>query len=241
MKVKIGNYPSWVGPYQIAEKILFWMDKHEDRRVFEFGEFLAHGFHAKDEDDDRMFNDDRPTTWLYKLCTWIHSKQKRKVVVELDRWDTWNMDRTLALIVLPMLKQLKETKHGGPSVDDRDVPKGIGLRSTEAPPKVNEWDTDDNWFKRWDWVLDEIIWTFEQLQPDCDWEAQYHSGEYDMRWKKSDKTYPNPKTGVEEPTYEMIKGPNDTHVWDQKGAELHNKRINNGLKLFGKYYRSLWD
>ena len=30
MKVYIGPYTNWVGPYQIAEKILFWMDRYED-------------------------------------------------------------------------------------------------------------------------------------------------------------------------------------------------------------------
>ena len=50
------------------------------------------------------------------------------VEVHIDRWDTWSMDYTLAHIVLPMLRQLKETKHGSPEVDDADVPEE--LRST---------------------------------------------------------------------------------------------------------------
>jgi len=58
-----------------------------------------------------------------------------------------------------MLIQLKETKHGSPDVDDKDVPEH--LRSTSAPPKKNDWDTDDNWHKRWDWVLDEMIHAFD--------------------------------------------------------------------------------
>ena len=33
MKVYIGAYTTYWGPYQIAEKLLFWMNKHEDRRV----------------------------------------------------------------------------------------------------------------------------------------------------------------------------------------------------------------
>ena len=37
------------------------------------------------------------------------------VEVQIDPWDTWNMDHTLAHIILPMLIQLKETKHGYPS------------------------------------------------------------------------------------------------------------------------------
>ena len=81
------------------------------------------------------------------------------VEVQIDPWDTWSMDYTLAYIVLPMLRQLKETKHGAPSVDDEDVPED--LRSTSAPPKENEWDTDEFHFDRWDWVLDEMIYAFD--------------------------------------------------------------------------------
>jgi len=30
MYVKMGPYPSWFGPFQLAEKILFWKDKDDD-------------------------------------------------------------------------------------------------------------------------------------------------------------------------------------------------------------------
>jgi len=43
---------------------------------------------------------------------------KRVETILLDPYDTWNMDHTLALIIVPMLKQLKATKHGAPCVDD---------------------------------------------------------------------------------------------------------------------------
>ena len=81
------------------------------------------------------------------------------VEVQIDPWDTWSMDYTLAPIILPMLRQLKETKHGAPNVDDDDVPEQ--LRSTSAPFKDNEWDTDMFHFDRWDWVLDEMIYAFD--------------------------------------------------------------------------------
>ena len=71
---------------------------------------------------------------------------KQKKEIRIDRQDTWNMAETLADIILPMLKQLKETKHGAPFVDDEDVPEE--LKSTSAPTKENDWDTDDNHFKR---------------------------------------------------------------------------------------------
>ena len=74
--------------------------------------------------------------------------EAQEMSIHIDEYDTWSMDHTLAPIILPMLKQLKETKHGSPEVDDADVPEE--LRSTSAPPKEKDWDIDDNWHKRWD-------------------------------------------------------------------------------------------
>ena len=154
--------------------------------------------------------------------------------VKIDKWDTWSMDSTLSIIILPMLKQLRATKHGAPTTDDADVPEG--LRSTDAPPKEDEWDVDENWFKRWDWIMDEMIWTFEQKQPDCDWEHQYYSGVHDtsfraIEWDADGKAL----------LHEQVKGPNNTFKVDREGLDKHQERINNGMKLFGKYYQGLWD
>ena len=84
---------------------------------------------------------------------------KRTEFVKLHKYDSWNADHTLALIILPLLKQLKETKHGAPHVDDEDVPEELRSTATGAREGLeNDYDLDHNWFKRWDWVMDEIIW-----------------------------------------------------------------------------------
>ena len=80
--------------------------------------------------------------------------KEQKVNVRIDKWDTWNMDVTLAHIIVPMLKQLKATKHGAPLVELEDVPEH--LRSE----KTNEYGVDDTHFERWDWVMDEMIFAF---------------------------------------------------------------------------------
>ena len=41
--------------------------------------------------------------------------KERKVEVKVERWDTFSMDHTAALIILPLLLQLRDTKHGVPS------------------------------------------------------------------------------------------------------------------------------
>jgi hypothetical protein len=231
MRVKIGPYKNWVGPYQIAEKLCFWAKKEKDeygiprrpRWVFEFGTWLAGG-----EDKD---------SWLHKFCLWVESKRKRNIKIKIDRWDTWGMDNTLAYIILPMLKQLQATKHGAPFVDDEDVPEE--LRSTNAEPKENEWDTDSNHFLRWDWVLDEEIFAFGCLIDDS-WEEEFRSGEHDTIWLPVDKDG-NEVPEEDAKLFQMKDGPNNTYKCDYEGMKVVQTRITNGLRLFGKYYQGLWD
>jgi|LakMenEpi03Aug12_release.lakeMendotaPanAssembly.Ray.scaffolds.fasta_scaffold801426_2 hypothetical protein len=230
MQVKIGPYKNWFGPYQIAEALCFWARKETDEYGFKhkpdwvhnFGTWLSGG-------DDR-------DSWLQRACLWIESKRSRKIKVRIDRWDTWSMDHTLSYIVLPMLRQLNKTKHGAPNTDDEDVPEH--LRSTVAEPKENEWDTDSNHFLRWDWIMSEMIYAFE-CQLDDTWEDKYWTGEWGKPdFVKSDQEYPNPKTGVMESTYQLNPG---TRKCDWDGLKLEQARIQNGFRLFGKYYTALWD
>ena len=240
MKVHIGPYKNWFGPYQLAEALCFWVKPEIDEYGFErkpkwvhdFGEWLAHGEVEPEQElgVPTSWDRERHNTWLYKLLLWIDSKKKRKISVRIDRWDTWSMDRTLAYIVLPMLKQLKATKHGAPFVDDEDVPEE--LRSTSAPPKENEYHTDENHFKRWDWAMNEMIFAFEHLLDDS-WEEKYRSGKHDFLTVKEEKNG--------SVVYRMVTGPNDTYKCDYDGIDAVNKRIDNGFRLFGKYYRGLWD
>jgi hypothetical protein len=147
------------------------------------------------------------------------------------------MDHTLGMIALPMLKQLKASKQGSPFVDDEDVPEE--LKSTSAPPKENEWDTDDNHFKRWDWALDEMIFAFENRLDDS-WQDAFRSGEHDITWIPVDRDGNEVPKG-EHKYYQMGKGPNDTYKCDYEGMKVVEARIQNGFRLFGKYYQALWD
>ena len=143
------------------------------------------------------------------------------------------MDSTLADIILPMLKQLQKDKHGSPFVDDEDVPDE--LKSTSAPPKENEYDTDANHFKRWDYALGEMIFAFE-CKVDDTWQEKFSSGEIDHKtvacnWDENGKAT----------MYQMVDGPNHTYKLDMDGMQEVQKRITNGFRLFGKYYEGLWD
>jgi hypothetical protein len=157
----------------------------------------------------------------------VLSKRDRKIRIHIDNYDVWNADYTIALIVLPILRKLKEEKHGSPYVDDEDVPEH--LRSTAAAPKENEWDSDSLLEARWEYVLNEMIHTFE-CEANPDWEDQFYSGEHDIVWEK-----------LENGLNKMTKGPNDTFEVDHEGMSAAWVRRKEGLRLFGKYYHGLWD
>ena len=121
--------------------------------------------------------------WLDRLFGW---NPKQKIRVRIDPHDTWSMDHTLAPIILPMLKQLKETKHGAPAVEFKDVPEELMPPNAEAVKKLymENGETDENYFKRWDYVLDEMIWAFEQKCRD-DWMEDYDYNKWDHEGAKA--------------------------------------------------------
>lgn len=215
MKVKIGGYPDTWLRCRIHDR---YMNK-------KYGYDWTKN-NTKFEDFLERVEDTVQVIYNATINPLIKSRQ-RKIIVRIDLYDTWNMDNTLAHIILPMLKQIKKNKQGTPMTDDKDVP--AHLRSTAAAPKENEWDTDSNLEPRWDWILDEMIYAFE-CEIDDDWEDQFHTGETDIQWKKLENGYS-----------EMVHGPNHTHVFDRKSHDKAWKRRNNGLRLFGKYYHSLWE
>ena len=87
-------------------------------------------------------------SWLYSLFGY---SPEQRVKVKIHKYDTWSMDQTLAPIILPMLVQLKATQHGHPA------------NLTE---------------KKWDDILDEMIWAFEQKCRD-DWMRDYDYNKWD--------------------------------------------------------------
>jgi len=121
--------------------------------------------------------------------------KEQKIKIRIDDYDVWSMDDTLTHIISPMLKKLKEHKHGSAYVDNEDVPEN--LQYTPDPGNPDNPDHDNLIEKRWTYVLDEMIWAFERKL-----ENDYSYGD------------------------------------DYKERQ---KRMDNGFRLFGKYYESLWD
>jgi hypothetical protein len=82
---------------------------------------------------------------------------KTKQFIKIDPWDTWSMDHTLAKIVVPMLKQLRDTTHGSPVVDWEDRPDHL-IGCIIEP---NNGETDEFFHQAWEWVLTEMLYAFQ--------------------------------------------------------------------------------
>jgi len=243
MKIWIGGYRNHWNT-QDAER--WWYKARYDKYDWEIK--------IKDRDAlDRAF-EKTMEIWQTAVCgpvNWIKNKIPRVQIIKIDNYDTWSADATLTPIILPLLKQLKATQHGAPCTDDNDVPDN--LRSDMAPTKENEWDTDSNHFLRWDWILGEMIWAFEQLNDEGN-DDQFYTGESHVMFQAIDNE--NNPIGLphelgDKPKilddndsvlgYRIVDGPKHTRVCDRAAMESHHKRIANGLRLFGVYFRALWD
>lgn len=173
--------------------------------------------------DNNIFENCLETTedvlqWVYNHSINLYlDTRKRKTEIKIDPWDTWSIDTTLSYIIVPMLKQLKETTNGAPFVDFKDVPTDLNpTRLTKEQKAFGE--IDETYFERWNYCLDEMIWAFEQKISD-NWESQYYRYEEDADNELGLKL-----------------------VWqDEEGYDNHQNRMTNGFRLFGKYYESLWD
>lgn len=130
-------------------------------------------------------------------------RANRKIGIRIDPYDTWNMDHTLAMLIVPMLRQLREQQHGIPGAFSP-------AHSTETHqlqfPFMDE-DHDAAFARgeaRWLEVMDKMIWSFEQIISEdsltSDVPAGYHGS-----------------------------------------AENYQRAIQEGIDLFAKYYRNLWD
>lgn len=208
MKIYI-NRPknNWLSPYAIMEKVIFW-------REIDYNEPLV----------QNILKSTKLGWFCDKLYTIRNFFNRDIKYIHIDPWDAWSLEHTLSPIILPILQELKRVKNGAPFIADEDVPKNlrVGAKGTGNSDVHKLFDDGDNtFFERYDYILDEMIWTFTQLSMD-DHEAPFYDHTESSKEPDLNKSVRKLKV-------------------DRKGLAAHNARINNGLRLFGKYYRSLWD
>jgi hypothetical protein len=147
----------------------------------------------------------------------IWGATEREHKIKIEHFDTWSFADTLAPSILQLLIQYKSTLHGAPHVDDCDVPDH--LKSTAAPP-VGTYDHDDLFFDRFNWILDEMIWAFNEIIKD----------------DAFDKFTINTGVFREDIFGNMVDTQTDLPAW-----KAHEARVQHATTMFGKYFRGLWD
>jgi hypothetical protein len=170
--------------------------------------------------------------------------------IHIDPWDTWSMDYTLALIILPMLNQLKESKHGAPS----SMPS-FGMQSNTHRQlclgfyKDGDDLADKAGFEQWDEILDKMIWSFEEIIRDDppefwitkpiwhdNWEDNWVEIDSDDFSRLPDEIIDNDDSDNK---YQLVL--KRSGELDHKALEEYNNKVQDGLSLFGKHFRNLWD
>jgi hypothetical protein len=127
------------------------------------------------------------------------NRNRRKIKVHVDYFDTLSLDHTLSLIILPCLIQLKNSQQGIPILNKSDTdPNQMSFDFEE--------DVESLYYEKntaeWNEILDKMIWSFQQLAFDRE---------------------------------------NNIFKLDADARVLYDDRIQEGLDLFSKYYRALWD
>lgn len=223
MLVKIGKYRSGIRPFTrlhswYVEKRFGkpkWVVKeHEYNRVDRVVERVCDALQ-----DVVHATINRPIIWKMK---------DQRIKVHIDPWDTWSLDHTLALVIHPALVKLKETMHGSQLVDPEDVPDELRPADGQASSGLMG---DDRVHERWAWVLDEMIWAFEQCTKPDHGTDKFYSGEAKFSFK--------PVEGTD--LSQIVRDSDSTFEVDNVGRDAHMKRVQNGLRLFGKYYMGLRD
>ena len=162
---------------------------------------------------DKLFGDldSEPTPWYQ--TTW------------------WTICRKYSDIEYFFRKQIQRIKYGFPSEQAWNFnwwhAEIVTPRLKHLRKNLNGHPGNLN-MEEWENILDKIIWSFEHFSDEVD---VIYSDDYDHRYavsedKEGDKTY---------------RSLNEKGTIDWTLVDEHNKRVQEGLDLFSKYYQNLWD
>lgn len=173
-----------------------------------------------------------PINWSWKNIRGSLRRIWQNITWGWNESDVWSLDVTIAKFVLPRLKLLKKVKYGCPILDGYESDDTDNMRFEEMK-------------KEWDKILDKMIQTFEWIINDND----------DL-WDLCEKKEPcihlpfkftplNDGSDCSSLGYEGTPEQLKKHeIIMNEFSELNkqrNKDIQEGLDLFAKYFRGLWD
>ena len=93
-----------------------------------------------------------------KKYRWYHrwlglSDPPRKHIVRIDPWDSWDVEYTLSLVALPLLRDYRKRNNGYP----------FGIEEVDIPGRLEDQDIDEDekLSQAWSAILDQMIQAHE--------------------------------------------------------------------------------
>ena len=146
------------------------------------------------------------------------SKKPRIENVQVHPWDTYSADATLALIIYPTLVAYKkEILEKGVVPPEFLQPVDVSNMTEEEAQEIHEKMYSEG-LAKWEEVLNKMIWSFEQAKDGYVGEEEFFAINEDA----DDEDVEN--------RYDI----------DNDGLNDYYEKIDDGLALFGRFYRSLW-
>jgi len=208
---KFGKYPRWYTTWNLESK---WLS-------FRYGDTAAIDF--PEEKYDKLDSIvigilDSVQFVLNKTINPLNEFRGQKIRVYVEDHDIYSADYTIACMALPILEKLRDEKHGYPMIEPDDIegmPEELKPTKEELQEYSENYTPDSLAEARWNWVLNEVIFAMECITDDS-WEDEFFA------WED-----PNNMMSLK-----MI---------DKEGYDAKQERINRGFRLFGQFYRALWD
>ena len=139
--------------------------------------------------------------------------KQQRIERGFDDTECWNLESTIAGFVLPRLKHFKEHNNGYPGND-------------EIPT-----------FEKWNEVLDKMIYAFNHIvnEDKYDDEKQNRHGVDFLEMYTFEKQPDGSSIMAKTPKY------NEQAMENYRNEQIEDmKKVDEGLQLFGKYFRNLW-
>lgn len=140
--------------------------------------------------------------------------------------DTWSLYDTFNPILCEGLKKFKEVI---PNSEFAGVPSTFMLDN----PKLHLNDPE-KLFEEWIKEIDKMIYAFEDKEPDI--------SEYNFKYVPNEDHYKEEILSNGEKVYTWSMSPDNPEEYERytKDEREHERRVQEGLESFGKYYRCLW-
>jgi hypothetical protein len=169
----------------------------------------------------------KPKWMLSDFAYWC-KKQYQRVRYGFPLEESWDFKSHCAKWVLPRLKKLREDAMSYPSCLSNSDETSLGQIYFSFYKDLSKCDSETQEYGaiKWNDILDKIIWSFEHLD---DYIEPIYPEKYDHR-----------QIVVEISEKVTSFKPADDRKIDWSPIETHQKRLQEGFELFGKYYGHLW-